>query len=125
MKLKKSLKGTQDIKYTKEVRDTKAIIERGRKEQMARLAAGVRGVDPTLNPNLEATPLKGTFNGPCNVTACQAPGAKVFMPLENSYYCRRCAHKMNDYDVIQYGNGNQDFLRFPRGVVEDSADRTR
>lgn len=36
-------------------------------------------------------PEKGLFNGRCNVTACQEPGAVFFNTGSNAYYCSECA----------------------------------
>lgn len=44
-----------------------------------------KGSDPNLHPQ------KGLFNGRCNITACQKPGAVFFNTGTNAYYCRECA----------------------------------
>lgn len=39
---------------------------------------------------------KGTFNGKCNRTACQKPGAIYFNHSTRAYYCEECAEMIND-----------------------------
>ncbi len=39
--------------------------------------------------------VKGTFNGPCNRTACQKPGATWWNISTRAYYCPSCAHILN------------------------------
>jgi hypothetical protein len=48
---------------------------------------------------------KGRFNGSCNVTACQQPGAAWYNSSTRAYYCASCAREINywskrDDDII-------------------------
>lgn len=42
--------------------------------------------------------LKGAFNGNCNRTACQQPGAVWYNHSTEAYYCSKCAKLINDYN---------------------------
>lgn len=48
---------------------------------------------------------KGAFNGSCNRTACQAPGATWYNHSTRLYYCPACA------GLINYPGGMADALR--------------
>lgn len=48
--------------------------------------------------------LKGKFQGNCNRTACQAPGATWYNHSTRLYYCEICAgmiNKMNHVDSMR------------------------
>lgn len=40
-------------------------------------------------------PDKGDYNGSCNVTACQRPGAIYLHRANGKHYCRKCATRIN------------------------------
>ena len=42
--------------------------------------------------------LKGEYNGICNRTACQQPGATFFNHSTLKFYCPSCAHTINEYN---------------------------
>lgn len=44
-----------------------------------------QGTDSSLHPQ------KGLFNGRCNITACQGPGAVFYNTGTDAYYCPECA----------------------------------
>lgn len=52
--------------------------------------------------------LKGIFNGNCNRSMCQKPGATWFNHSTRAYYCHSCAYiinKMNEDDAHRlYGH---------------------
>lgn len=59
--------------------------------------------DPVADPKL-----KGIYNGNCNRTACQKPGARyVSLFVRNAFYCADCAsliNKANEADCMtMYG----------------------
>lgn len=51
-------------------------------------------------------PAKGTFGGPCNRTACQAPGATYWNSSTRAYYCRKCAALINHQPGNTRGDGS-------------------
>lgn len=118
MKLQKSPKGLGSIRHASQVREIKSKFGNSLGNKIAERQA---------LKNLEESPQepKGRFNGRCNVTACQRPGSRVFMPVERAYYCVSCARKMNDWDITLLRRGEQDWMRFPEGLVEDTEDRQR
>ena len=119
MKLKKSLKGVADAKYNSQVRAIRdkfgsvaqPIVKRLEEQRKAEKA--------------ESFQVKGTFDGPCNITSCQRPGARVFMKAENAYYCRRCALDMDGFDRRLAAAGQKPYIRFPDGVVADAENRRK
>jgi len=42
--------------------------------------------------------IKGDYNGLCNRTACQAPGAQYYNHSTEKYYCANCAETINRYN---------------------------
>ncbi len=52
-----------------------------------------------------AQALKGKFNGNCNRTACQAPGATWYNIATQAYYCGPCA------SLINWPGGRADAMR--------------
>lgn len=115
MKLKRSLKGVKDIRYAGDVR----VIRSKDNRRLHPL------ISETKVPDEEPQEPKGRFNGRCNVTGCQRPGSRIFMPIENAYYCVSCTRKMHEWDLLLQKRGEQDWLRFPDGLVEDEVDRRR
>jgi hypothetical protein len=39
--------------------------------------------------------MKGQFNGNCNITSCQKPGANWFNHSTRAYYCSSCGNRLN------------------------------
>ena len=54
-------------------------------------------MDNTIKNNSqeENKPDKGLFNGSCNRTACQKPGALFYNHSTRLYYCPSCAQMIN------------------------------
>lgn len=115
MKLQKSLKGVGDVRYAGQCRDVRA--------KFGNSLEGYTKAREVIS-KIDDTP-KGRFNGRCNVTACQRPGSKIFMEVENAYYCVSCARKMIEWDEVLVARGEQSWRRFPQGLMEDGNDRQR
>jgi len=49
-----------------------------------------------LSPTKPDPDLKGVFNGNCNRTDCQKPGATWYNHSTQRYYCPHCADMIND-----------------------------
>jgi len=45
--------------------------------------------------DLKPAELKGKFNGNCNITSCQKPGATWWNKSTRKYYCESCALELN------------------------------
>jgi len=45
---------------------------------------------------MKSPTLKGIFNGNCNRTVCQEPGAVWFNHSTRMYYCQKCADLINE-----------------------------
>jgi len=57
-----------------------------RKSQVLPTAYTTKSPDPAL---------KGMWNGNCNITSCQKPGATWWNIYRRRYYCARCAFEIN------------------------------
>lgn len=115
MKLKRSPKGIGDIRKASQVRDIKSQCT-GSLSSHLRTQQRIRQLDQAP---------KGSFGGPCNITACQRPPARIFMEGMNAYYCVSCARDMIEWDNQLVARGEQDWVRFPQGLKEDAVDRRR
>ena len=118
MKLQKSPKGLNDVRRAGQVREVHAKYGKSMGGFMQ-----ARRVIAEIDKAPEEP--KGRFNGRCNVTACQRPGSKIFMSVENAYYCVACARKMIEWDDHLNDRGEQDWHRFPQGLMEDADNRQR
>lgn len=115
MKLKKSPKGVADIRYAGQVRSIRGTHSGSLSDEI-RVQREISQISDKP---------KGTFDGPCNITACQKPGARVFMEGMNAYYCVACARDMIEWDHKMVEQGQQSFHRFPQGLVRDSVDQRK
>jgi hypothetical protein len=116
MKLKKSLKGVGDVRYAGQCREVHA--------KYGKSLGGFMQAKRVIS-EIDKAPEepKGRYNGRCNVTACQRPGSKIFMEVENAYYCVSCARKMIEWDEVLVARGEQSWRRFPQGLMEDGNNR--
>jgi hypothetical protein len=62
---------------------------------MSRLDDRFRDKRIAKNGIAERQRLKGIFNGNCNRTACQKPGATWFNTSTRAFYCEHCARDIN------------------------------
>lgn len=46
---------------------------------------------------------KGQYQGSCNRTACQRPGATVWNVITQAYYCRQCGREINHWNTPEKG----------------------